>query len=120
MGSECKISTLCLSFCLVRSVPNHPWTPKPDLGLICLCSVTLSLYRKCKYYGVSKTLEEEKKMIVLEAKLAYERLCPSEMGLARQGSEEEEKTKRANYTSAILTLTSAPHLSGRLEVSGSP
>lgn len=34
-----------------------------------------------------------KKKIVLGAKLAYERLCPSEMGLAGQGREEEEKPK---------------------------
>lgn len=63
--------------------------------------------------------ERKRKKIVLGARLAYERLCPSEMGRAGQGSEEEEP-KGANYASAILTLTSAPHLSGRLGVSRSP
>lgn len=61
-----------------------------------------------------KPWKRKRKKIVLGARLAYERLCPSEMGRAGQGSEEEEEPKGANYASAIPTLTSAPHLSGRL------
>lgn len=118
-GSGRKISTLCLSFCLVRSVPTTPGLPNQTWGSSVCAIVTLSLYRKRKYHGISKTLEEEKKKDVLGARLAYERLCPSEMGRAGQGSEEEEP-KGANYASAIPTLTSAPHLSGRLGVSRSP
>lgn len=67
-----------------------------------------------------KPWKRKRKKIVLGARLAYERLCPSEMGRAGQGSEEEEEPKGANYASAIPTLTSAPHLSGRLGVSRSP
>lgn len=60
-GSECKISTLCLSFCLVHSVPTTPGLPNQTWGSSVRVSVTLSLYRKRKSYSISKPWKRQKK-----------------------------------------------------------